>query len=139
MGRVNTPTLTPEQRIELESGLKNGFSHCLRMRCHAILLKSEGRTSKEVGLITGMCQISVNSWTKRFVSDGITGLETQAGRGRKPIISIVEDREAILKAIKGNRQRMQIAKAEWESQSGKSVCRNTFRAFLKTLAEDINE
>lgn len=139
MGRVNTPTLTPEQRIELKSGFKNGFSHCLRMRCHAILLKAEGRTSTEVGLITGMCNISVNSWTKRFVNDGINGLKTQPGRGRKPIISIVEDKEAILKAIKKNRQRMQTAKAEWESQSGKTVCRNTFRAFLKTLAEDINE
>lgn len=139
MGRVNTPTLTPEQRIELDSGFKTGVSHCLRMRCHAILLKSEGRTSKEVGLITGMCHISVNSWTKRFESNGIKGLETQSGRGRKPIISITEDKESILKAIKENRQRMQTAKAEWESQSGKTVCRNTFRAFLKTLAEDINE
>jgi transposase len=139
MGRVNTPILTPEQRTELESGFKNGVSHCLRMRCHAILLKAEGRTSKEVGLITGMCNISVNSWTKRFVINGINGLETQPGRGRKPIISIVEDKEAILKAIKENRQRLQTAKAEWESQSGKKVCRNTFRAFLKTLAEDINE
>ena len=139
MGRVKTPTLTPEQHIELESGFKNGVSHCFRMRCHAILLKAEGRTSKEVGLITGMCNISVNSWTKRFVSNGINGLETQPCRGRKPIISIVEDKEVILKAIKENRQRMQTAKAEWESQSGKTVCRNTFRAFLKTLAEDINE
>ena len=74
MGRVNTPKLTSEQRIELESGFKNGLSHCLRIRYHAILLKSEGRTSKELGLITGMCDISVNSWTKRFVSDGINGL-----------------------------------------------------------------
>lgn len=139
MGRVNTPKLLPEQRLELESGFKNSSSHCFRMRCQTILLKSEGRTSKEVGLITGMCHISVNNWTKRFISDGITGLETQSGRGRKPIISTVEDKEAILEAIKKNRQRMQTAKAEWESQSGKSVCRNTFRAFLKTLAEDLNE
>lgn len=139
MGRVNTPTLTPEQRIALESGFKKGSSHCLRMRCHAILLKSEGRTSKQVGLITRMCHISVNSWTKRFVSNGIKGLETQPGRGRKPIISMAEDKKTILKAIKENRQRMQTAKAQWESQSGKTVCRNTFRIFLKTLAEDINE
>jgi len=138
MGRVNTPELTPEQRIELEFGFKNGKSHCFRMRCHAVLLKSEGRTSKEVGQITGMSHISVNSWTKRFVKDEMTGLQTQAGRGRKPILSIVEDKESILNAIKANRQRMQTAKAEWESQSGKTVCGNTFKAFLKSLAENIN-
>lgn len=32
MRRVNTPELTPEQRIELESSLKNRVNHCLRMR-----------------------------------------------------------------------------------------------------------
>ena len=30
-----------------------------RMRCQCILLKSEGRTSKDVGSITGMCNVSV--------------------------------------------------------------------------------
>jgi hypothetical protein len=33
---------------------------------------------------------------------------------------------------------MQTAKAEWEQQSGKKVCINTFKRFLKSLADDIN-
>ncbi|GHT38362.1 hypothetical protein FACS189435_4670 [Bacteroidia bacterium] len=138
MGRVNTPQLTPEQRQALDSGFKTGKSHCFRMRCHTILLKSEGRNSKEVGNITGMSQVSVNSWLARFNSEGISGLHTKSGRGRKPIIVESEDREQILAAIKSNRQRLQTAKAEWEAQSGKKVGRITFRNFLKSLAEDIN-
>lgn len=138
MGRVNTPILTPAQRIELESGIRTGSSHCFRMRCQAILLKSEGRTSKEVGYITGMCHINVNSWTKRFISNGKQGLKTQPGRGCKAIISVIEDKAAILRAITENRQRLQTAKAAWKSESGKTMCRNTFRAFLKTLVEDIS-
>jgi transposase len=108
------------------------------MRCQSILLKAEGRTSEETGRITGMCNVSVNSWLKRFKSEGIAGLHTRPGRGRKPIINEQEDRPAILAAIRSNRQRLLTAKAEWEASSGKSVCRDTFRTFLKRLADDIN-
>jgi transposase len=108
------------------------------MRCQSILLKAEGRTSEETGRITGMCNVSVNSWLKRFKSEGIAGLQTRSGRGRKPIINEQEDRSAILAAIRSNRQRLLTAKAEWEASSGKSVCRDTFRNFLKRMGEDIN-
>lgn len=138
MGRVNTPTLTLEQRQALESGFTKGSSHCFRMRCQIILLKSEGRNSLEVGKITGMSQVSVNSWLQRFKAEGILGLETRPGRGRKAIMVVSQDKERVLEAIKANRQRLQTAKAEWEAQSGKRVCRVTFRNFLKSLAEDIN-
>ena len=139
MGRVNTPKLTPSQRKELELGFKAGKSHSFRMRCQSILLKSEGRTSFEVGTITGMCGLSVNNWLKRYKKEGLQGLYTQPGRGRKRIISVEEDKESVLQAIRANRQRMRTAKAEWESKSGKSVSDSTFKNFLKSLADDINE
>ena len=138
MGRVNTPIVTLTQRQELEEGLRHGSSHCFRMRCQSILLKSEGRKSKEVSQITGMCAVSINNWVKRYNEEGIAGLQTKSGRGRKPLISPTEDSAAILSAIKSNRQRMRTAKAQWESESGKKVCDTTFKAFLKTLADDIN-
>jgi transposase len=137
MGRVNSPSLTPEQRRELELGFRDGKSHCFRMRCQSILLKSEGRTSKDVGNITGMCNVSVDTWVKRYKAEGFQGLATKFGRGRKPIIEDC-DKDAILVAIKANRQRMQTAKADWEQQSGKKVCTNTFKCFLKSLVDDIN-
>jgi len=138
MGRVNTPILTSEQRKELEAGLKEGKSHSLRMRCQSVLLKSEGRTSKEVGAITGMCHVSVNSWLKRYNSEGLQGLRTKPGRGRKAVLNEADDKESILEAIKANRQRVRTAKAEWEEKSGKSVSDSTFKTFLKRLAEDIS-
>jgi transposase len=108
------------------------------MRCQSILLKSEGRTSKEAGSITGMSHISVNSWLKRYKMEGISGLLTKPGRGRKPVLNMEEDQAGILEAIKANRQRMRTAKAEWEAKSGKSVSDSTFKSFLKSLADDIN-
>jgi transposase len=108
------------------------------MRCQSILLKSEGRSSAEVGSITGMCGLSVNNWLKRYKTNGILDLYTQPGRGRKRIITVSEDKESVLQAIQANRQRMRTAKAEWESRRGKSVSDSTFKNFLKSLADDIN-
>ncbi len=138
MGRVNTPVLTAEQRKELEHGLREGTSHCFRQRCQSILLKADGRDSKEVGAITGLCAVSVNSWLKRYKAEGISGLLTKPGRGRKAVLSLDEDKEPILSAIKANRQRMRTAKAQWEAESGRQVSDSTFKNFLKALADDIN-
>jgi transposase len=138
MGRIHIPVLTPEERTALESGFKTGSSHCFRNRCHVILLKSEGRSSKDVGKIAAMSHVSVNSWLVRFKQEGIKGLKNKSGQGRKLIIS-KEDEAPLLAAVKANRQRLLIAKAEWEAQSGKAVSRSTLRRFLKSLAEDINE
>lgn len=113
MGRVNTPALTAEQRQELERGFRESSNHCFRQRCQSILLKADGRNSKDVGSITGLCAVSVNSWVKRYQSEGLSGLGTRPGRGRKAVLSIDADKSAILSAIKANRQRMRTAKAEW--------------------------
>lgn len=142
MGRVNTPNLTNSQQAELERELKSNANHSFRRRCQAILLKAAGRKSKDVAQIVGMCHVSVNSWLKRFKTDGIEGLTTKPGRGRKPLLDRVADKEAVLAAVKTNRQRIQLAKADWQAtrQAGsKPVSESTFRTFLKTLVADINE
>jgi transposase len=137
MSRVNTPQLSNRDRLLLESGLKKGASHCFRSRCHVILLKSEGRSSKDVGLITGISHVSVNSWVKRFKTEGISGFRNKPGQGRKPVLDS-EDKQGLLEAVKSHRQRLQTAKAEWEASRGKSISDSTLRRFLKVLTEDIN-
>ena len=139
MGRVNTPILTEESQIELETLFKKSNSHSFRKRCQTILLKADGRHSKDVGLIVGMSHVSVNSWLKRYKTDGISGLLIKSGRGRKPIIDKDTDEIGVLAIARKHRQRLQTAKAEWEENSGKSVSRATFRRFLKSLGEGINE
>lgn len=141
MGRVNTPVLTDDQRVALENQLKINDNYSFRMRCQAILLKAAGRTSKDVGSIVGMCHVSVNSWLKRFKANGLDGLKIKPGRGRKPFMDKVKDSQAVLLAVKANRQRIQLAKADWEAtrkQGSKAVSETTFRAFLKALVGDIS-
>lgn len=107
------------------------------MRCRAILLKSNGLTSKEVGVQVEMTHISVNFWVKRFEAEGIKGLETRLGRGRKPIMDS-SDEEAVRIAIANDRQSVMKAKAAWQQASGKEASESTFRAFLSALARDID-
>lgn len=138
MGRVNTPILKESERTELETLFKKSDNPSLRKRCQTILLKADGRLSKDVGKIVGMSHVSVNSWLNRYKSEGITGLLIKPGRGCKPKIDKQTDETEIVALVKKHRQRLETAKAEWETNSGKSVSRDTFRRFLKVLGDDIN-
>lgn len=138
MGRIKILNLTPEQQAELEKGFRTGNTHTFRKRCQLVLLKEEGRSSLEVAAIVKMCEMSVNNWLSRYALEGITGLVTKPGRGRKAKLSAVTDSEPVVAAIKANRQRLLAAKAEFEATGGSQVCRETLRRFLKALADDTN-
>lgn len=87
MGKTRIIELTIEQRTALEHGYRKGRNHAFRMRCQMMLLKSEKRTSLEISKIMGCCEVVVNRWLNRYQEHGIEGLETRAGRGRKPKLS----------------------------------------------------
>jgi transposase len=135
MSRVNTPILSESQRQELEHLYKTSDSHVLRKNCHLVLLKAEGRTSKDVGTILGMVDLSVNAWLRRYKTEGVAGLTIKPGRGRKPIMDTT-DTEAVQRHITNHRQRAEMARADWQAESNKEVSRDTFRRFLKVLADD---
>lgn len=138
MGRVNTPILSESERTDLENLYKKSDNHTIRKRCQTILLKADGRKSKDVGAIVGMGHVSVNSWLSRYKSEGISGLSTKPGRDPKRKIDIAEDGEDVLALAKKHRQKVGLAKAEWEAAKGKTLHQETFRRFLKSLAVDIS-
>ena len=138
MGRkAKVINLNKEQRAELEKGYRTGKSTFSR-RCHMILLKSENRTSKEVAAILGTNQFSVNGWLNRYEPEGVSGLNTRSGRGRKPILDEQKDREKVKAAVKKERQRLKHAKGELEKDLGKTFSLKTLHRFLKNLSADGN-
>lgn len=139
MGRVNTPILSNSDKLALEQGIRTGNTPCFRSRCEVILLKATGLDSARVAALTTMTYVSVNKWTRRYKEEGLEGLQTKPGQGRKPLLEIAVDKEAVLQAAQANRQRIQTAKAEWEAESNKSVSLSTFKSFLKDLTDDISE
>ena len=46
-----------------------------------------------------MTHISVNSWVKRFEAEGIKGLETPPGRGRKLIMDCSDEEAVLIKEL----------------------------------------
>ena len=91
-------------------------------------------TSEQVANLTSMTYVSVNAWTRRYKEEGIEGLKTKPGRGRKAVLEVEVDQES----VKANRQRIQTAKAAWEQETNKTVSLSTFKSFLKALADDIS-
>jgi transposase len=137
MGKTKRVKLTVPQRMQLESGFRKGTSHCLRMRCRAVLLKADGLSSAKAGEQTDMSMVSVNAWVKRFLSEGVTGLQTRPGRGRKAIMDC-SDEEAVRAAIEQDRQSVSKARAAWQQATGKEASDLTFKRFLSALAQDIS-
>ena len=138
MGRIKSIALTPEQRSEIETGHRSGAGAAFRQRCQIILLKSQGRSSLDVASIVGCCEMSVNNWMARYQEQGVAGLCTKPGRGRKAILDAATDLEQVRAAVRGNRQRVRLAKAELEEALGKSFCDKTMVRFLKNTVLAIN-
>jgi transposase len=137
MGKIKQPELTEVQRGQLSKGFHNGPSHCLRIRCHAVLLKAEGLSSAQAGKQTDMSLVSVNARVKRFLSEGITGLQTRPGRGWKPVMDR-SDGEAVRAAIEQDRQSASKAGTAWQEVMRKEASDLTFKRFLSALAQDIS-
>lgn len=57
---------------------------CQAKRLRTILLARQGLTAPEVATCTGFRPRSVQHWVARYNRDGLGGLETKPGRGRKP-------------------------------------------------------
>lgn len=138
MGRVIKIELDDNQRKELETGYRHGKSHTFRVNCQIVLLKSDGRISKEIASFLGITEQKVNRWLWRYKREGIEGLFIREGRGRAAILQI-EDREQVKAAVQQHRQRISHAKAELEKSLSKEFSQKTLERFLKNLTADINE
>lgn len=131
--------LSSEQRAALEAGYKDFKKSKFSRRCHIILLKSEGYTSKYIATLLRFKDAQpVNNWVKRFESAGIKGLHTKSGQGRKPILDKKTDEAKIRAAVQKERQRLKLAKQELENELGKQFSLLTLKRFLKKLSADGN-
>ena len=89
-------------------------------------------------IVRAFKHVSVNFWVKRFMQEGISGLHTRPGRGRKPIMDCT-DEEVVRKAIEQDRQSVSKAREAWQKATGKEASDQTFKRFLSALAQDISE
>ena len=74
---------------------------------------------------------------KRYEENGIKGLVTRPGQGRKPIMDF-SDEEAVRKAIEEDRQSVSKAHEAWQNATDKEDSDITFKRFLETLMQNIS-
>ena len=139
MSKIKTVALTKAQRAALEKGYREGESHAFRLRCQMILLKSQQHPSAKIAELLGCCEVVVNNWLKRFEAEGIEGLRTKPGRGRKPILDAEKDLARVKESVQAHRQRISLAKAELEIALGKSFSTKTLDRYIKNIVLVINE
>ena len=130
--------LTAQERTALENAARYGPTPSFRLRCQAILLKTQKRPSADVASQLGCCEVALNTWLKRYQQDGLAGLNVKTGRGRKPILQTQTDLAAVRRAVQGSRQRLSLAKAELEQDLGKEFSQLTLRRFLKKTVDATN-
>ena len=135
MGKTKVIELNLEQRTALEKGYRKGTSHAFRTRCRMILLKSEKRSSLEVAAVLGCCEIVVNDWLRRYEEEGIEGLKTRPGRGRKPILSTQNPRhlQTVKTEIASHPQSVKTVIAKLEQDLDLTMHPDTLKRFLKKL------
>lgn len=139
MGKIRVVELTEQERQALEAGFRNGKRHAFRKNCQLVLLKSEARTSKEVGDILQMNAVTVNKWLDRYEAEGIEGLRVKPGRGRKQLLDPVADKEKVRQAVQKERQRLSQAKLILEQDLQKEFSLKTLKRFLKKVAAATKE
>ena len=138
MGKIRKIELSTEQLAELEAGIRTGKSHAYRQRCQLVMLKSEGRSSKEVAAIIKMNAITINNWLNRYELEGLAGLKTKPGRGRQLVLEPERDMGPVRWAVTQERQRLGQAKVLLEQQLGKEFSLKTLKRFLKKLSAATN-
>ena len=77
-----------------------------------------------------MSHVSVNFGVKRFMQEGISGLQTRPSRGHKPIMDCT-DEEVVRKAIEQDRQSVSQTREAWQKATGKEASDLTFKRFYQ--------
>jgi transposase len=62
----------------------------LAKRLRTVLLAIQGFTAPEIATCTGFSRRVVQTWVARYNREGLAGLETKSGRGRKPPLTPAE-------------------------------------------------
>lgn len=136
-GKKRFIKLSIENRLELEYGRKNGKKSPFRQRCHYILLSDQGRSVSEIAEIYQVGRQTITGWFDRYEANGITGLETKKGSGRRSIIRI-DNEEHVTKIenwVEENPQNLNVTVSKIEEEFGLEVSKRTLQRFLEKKLE----
>ena len=118
--------------------MKNGTAHLLRKRCHCLILSSEGYQVKDLAEVLGISTNTIYGWLNRWEKKGVVGLRDRAGRGRKPILSVVHYAQ-VKRRVQENAQQLRLARMHLKEDLERDFSEKTLRRYLKNLIADIKD
>jgi len=126
-------SLTEQEIINLEAGMKSEKGYQFQNRCHAILLSHKGYTPSQIKDIFNVTVYTVYTWFNRWENGGIEGLKNSSGQGRKAALNIdnSEHVRAVEKAVKKVAEKggNLLAEIETESDLKEGLTMRTLRTF----------
>src|SRR5581483_7007700 len=131
---MKTPTkfvteLSEEQREELRELMKTANEQ-VRRRAHAVLLNSRGYSVDRIADIYEVDRDTVTRWLDRWEDEGAAGLHDQEGRGRKPILTEREQKQAI-KIVEQDPRSSKRSLNKIEKKTNKKISHYTLKRLLK--------
>lgn len=136
--KIRVIELNESELRALQQGYMYDASPRFRQRCQIIILKSQAKSAKQIAQIVSLNQQVIYRWLNRYEEEGIEGLRTRKGQGRKCILNI-EDEDVVRTEVAKQRQRLKVAHEEIQQQLNKDFSTNTLKRFLKNLGADLNE
>ena len=144
--KVFVKELTTGEKKELERGKKAGKSFSYRTRCHAILLSNKGYEISQITDVLEVHRSSVYTWFSAWENQGIEGLKTKAGQGRKAMLCVnnKEHVKAVEKTVekvakKGGNLLAEVEKELSLEQGLSKKMLNTFLKKLISYGSDVGE
>ena len=135
--RITEVELTKKQRVELVYIEHFDPGEFMQKRSRIILYKANGLSSKEIAVKPSCSEPKVNRWVRRYLEPGVDGLRNKPGQEARRIMDS-SDEEAVRLAIEKGRLSVMKVKERWRQATGKEACRDTYRAFLSALAQNLD-
>lgn len=104
-------TLTAETQSKLEQLVKQGRTHRVRQRAHAIQLSARQYSIEALADIFSVHRNTVSEWIDAWEQDEFNSLEDAPRSGRPPKLTAAEE-QILLEAVENNPQRISEALAE---------------------------
>lgn len=113
---IQIPALTEEQRVVLEQLYRKTKLPRVRTRAQMILLSAEqGLKAEEIAAIVRESAVTVLSWLKRYLAEGIEGLQDAPRAGRSATVT-EEFRTGLLESVRRRPRSLGLAFSMWTLQ-----------------------
>jgi len=113
---IYIPRLTEEQRVALDQLYRKTKMPRVRTRAQMILLSAEqGLKAEEIAAIVRESAVTVLTWLKRYLAEGIEGLQDAPRAGRSATVT-EEFRKCLLESVRRRPRSLGLAYSMWTLQ-----------------------